>query len=45
MSEVTRNERPNTVIKPEIVQLSQQTKDKIAAAFQTVINKIKEKHL
>lgn len=40
-----KEERPNTVIKPLITPLSTDVKSKIAAAFQAVVNKIKEKHL
>ncbi len=40
-----RIERPAQTIKTNIVPLSTPLKVKIAAAFQAVVNKIKEKHL
>ena len=41
----TRIERPNTVIKPKVVAISNDVKVKISNAVQEVVNKIKEKHL
>lgn len=45
MAQKIREERPAQTIKPVIAPLTNTTKDKIATAFQEVINKIKEKHL
>ena len=38
-------ERPATVIKSTITPITTEVKTKVSAAFQVVINKIKEKHL
>lgn len=43
--EKPRIERPPQTIKNIINPLSESTKIKIAAAFQAIVNKIKEKHL
>lgn len=40
-----RIERPEQVIKKIVKPVSNETKTKIAAAFQSIVNKIKEKHL
>jgi hypothetical protein len=40
-----RVERPAQTIKPIVAPLSNDLKIKVAAAFQEVVNKIKEKHL
>ena len=40
-----RIERPSTVIKPLIASIPSNTKVKIAAAVQEIVNKIKIKHL
>ncbi len=40
-----RVERPAQTIKANITPLSSDLKIKIAAAFQTIVNKIKDKHL
>lgn len=40
-----RIERPNTVIKTTIAQISSPVKVKVANAIALVVNKIKEKHL
>lgn len=45
MSQNNRIERPAQTIKTNITPLSSDLKAKIAAAFQVVVNKIKEKHL
>jgi len=45
MSQNNRVERPATTIKSIVNPLTVDTKVKIAAAFQLIVNKIKEKHL
>ena len=40
-----RVERPDNVIKRIVSPLTSDTKTKISAAIQVVVNKIKEKHL
>lgn len=40
-----RTERPIQTIKPSIVTLSNDTKVKVSTAIQTVVNKIKDRHL
>jgi hypothetical protein len=40
-----REERPSTVIKAKVGPLSTDLKTKISAAFQAVVNAIKDKHL
>jgi hypothetical protein len=45
MSQNNRVERPATTIKSIVNPLAADTKVKIAAAFQLIVNKIKEKHL
>lgn len=44
MSDV-RIHRPIQTVKPSIVALSNDTKVKVRAAIQTVVNKIKDRHL
>jgi hypothetical protein len=45
MANNVRVERPANTIKSIISPLTVDTKVKIAAAFQLIVNKIKEKHL
>lgn len=45
MAQNKRVERPANTIKANVTPLSANLKTKIASAFQTVVNKIKEKHL
>lgn len=45
MSGKIRVERPNNTISGKVLPLSVDLKVKTAAAMQTVVNKIKEKHL
>ncbi len=45
MAQKERIERPAQTIKPIIAPLSNTVKEKVAAAFQEVVNRIKEKHL
>lgn len=45
MSQNNRIERPAQTIKTNITPLSNDLKVKIANAFQTIVNKIKDKHL
>lgn len=45
MSQNNRVERPASTIKSIVNPLTVDTKAKIAAAFQLIVNKIKEKHL
>lgn len=40
-----RVERPDNVIKRIVTPLTNETKAKVSTAIQTVVNKIKEKHL
>jgi len=42
---IHKTERPNTVIKTLIVPITNDIKIKTAQAIQTVVNRIKEKHL
>ncbi len=41
----TRIERPAQIIKSVVAPITTDIKEKIATAFQEVVNKIKEKHL
>jgi hypothetical protein len=45
MANNVRIERPAQTIKAIISPLTTETKVKVAAAFQLIVNKIKEKHL
>jgi hypothetical protein len=45
MAESVRVERPAQTIKANVTPISTDVKVKVAAAFQEVVNKIKEKHL
>lgn len=45
MSNNTRIERPAQTIKSIVSPLTTETKVKVVAAFQLIVNKIKEKHL
>jgi hypothetical protein len=45
MAESVRVERPAQIIKANVTPISTDVKVKVAAAFQEVVNKIKEKHL
>jgi hypothetical protein len=45
MANNVRVERPAQTIKSIISPLTTETKVKVAAAFQLIVNKIKEKHL
>jgi|LakMenEpi03Aug12_release.lakeMendotaPanAssembly.Ray.scaffolds.fasta_scaffold3903745_2 hypothetical protein len=45
MPQNIRIERPSQTIKSNITPLSSDLKVKISAAFQTIVNKIKDKHL
>jgi hypothetical protein len=45
MAQNNRVERPANTIKSNITPLSTNLKAKVATAFQSVVNKIKEKHL
>lgn len=45
MATKERVQRPAQTIKPIIAPLSSSLKSKIATAFQTVVNEIKNKHL
>jgi hypothetical protein len=45
MSNKKRIERPAQIIKSNITPISIGLKTKLSAAIQTVVNKIKEKHL
>jgi hypothetical protein len=45
MAQNKRVERPANTIKANITPLSSSLKTKVASAFQSVVNKIKEKHL
>lgn len=40
-----RNERPIQTIKPSIVALPNDTKVKVSAAIQSIVDKIKDRHL
>ena len=40
-----RIERPSQIIKVDIKPISNELKTKIATGFQTIVSKIKEKHL
>jgi len=42
---IKRIERPDSVIKTNVVPLTTELKTKVSTAFQFVVNKIKEKHL
>lgn len=44
-TENARVERPDNIIKKIVSPLTNDTKVKITSAIQTVVNKIKEKHL
>jgi len=45
MANNVKVERPIQTIKPTIVPLSNELKVKVSNAFQSFINKVKEKHL
>ncbi len=45
MAQNNRVERPANTIRANITPLSASLKAKVATAFQSVVNKIKEKHL
>ncbi len=45
MAQNIRVERPAQTIKPIVAPISNTVKQKIATAFQDVVNRIKEKHL
>lgn len=45
MANNVRVERPAQTIKANITPLNPDLKAKVAAAFQAIVNKIKEKHL
>jgi len=42
---ITKLERPNQHIKVQINAISTELKDKVKIAIQSVVNKIKDKHL
>jgi hypothetical protein len=45
MSNKVRIERPAQIIKSNIIPISSALKGKLSVAIQTVVNKIKDKHL